>query len=502
MKFSLVSTLVVGLAAVAECSIWGGNAVYNKWHETELERWLDDYNIPHPKAADRKDLEDLVSKHWNDKVVTPYNTWDPRSLSNYLIIRGHEAKKGTEDDVKLLVEQVKVYWTETEDSANNAYSNIKDWFFDTWTDSQLKAFADKHGIPVPQPRKRDSLLKAVRENFHSAAEKISETAQYPGDWVYESWSDSDLKAWFDERGYKVPQPSTRDVLIAQLRRNSRLASENAQSASASASSAAAAATDGLTDALLNAWSDSQIKEWADKNGIKVPQGSKRNELLALARKHRAQLASANVVKSASSASKKIAENIGAATTKAGNEYAEATNGFAGYTDWVKSQIGIATDEVKASASLVSASAEKSLSSAAASASSVASSLSKKASGASGAAAKSASSAASVASKSAASLASAVSASASSASSAAYASASSAASAASASAASASSSASSLSKKASGVSGAAAKSASSAASEASKSAASLASAASASASAASSAASASAKSATNAVKEEL
>ena len=72
----------------------------------------------------------------------------------------------------------------------------------------------------------------------------------------------------------------------------------------------------MSDALLDSWSDSQIKEWADKNGIKVPQGSKRNELIALARKHRSQLLGDNAASSVSSA-------FGAATTKAGNQYAQA-----------------------------------------------------------------------------------------------------------------------------------------------------------------------------------
>ena len=87
---------------------------------------------------------------------------------------------------------------------------------------------------------------------------------------------------------------------------------------AAASSSAASAQQSLSDAVFDAWSDSQIKEWADKNGIKVPQGSKRNELLALARKHRSNLMDGNVASSASSA-------FGAATTKAGNQYAQATD---------------------------------------------------------------------------------------------------------------------------------------------------------------------------------
>jgi len=57
----------------------------------------------------------------------------------------------------------------------------------------------------------------------------------------------------------------------------------------------------------------EIKQWADENGIKVPQGSKRNELIAIARKHR------------SSFTASAASAFGAATSSAGNAYASATD---------------------------------------------------------------------------------------------------------------------------------------------------------------------------------
>jgi hypothetical protein len=371
MKFSIASTVVVALAAQGvAANSWFGGAVYNKWHETELERWLSDHNVPYPKASDRKELENTVKKNWNDYVVHPYNNWDTQALTNYLNSKGYETKKGSKQTKDSLVTQVKQYWVETEDSANQAYGNVKDWIFDSWTDSQLKAFADKHGIPVPQPRKRDSLLKAVRENYQSAADKLSETAAYPGDWLYSTWSDSDLKSWLDERGFPVPQPSSRDKLVASVRRNSRLASLNAQAAYDAAKSSASAAQQSLSDALLNSWSDSQIKEWADKNGIKVPQGSNRNELLALARKHRARLYGDNASATAASA-------YGAATSKAGNQYAQATAGFGYYTDLIKAQLGLATG-YQASASSLSGSAAASASSLSKSASSAASVASKSA----------------------------------------------------------------------------------------------------------------------------
>jgi len=322
--------LVLGLAAeVTLASNWFSKAVYNKWHETELERWLSDHNVPYPSPADRKDLENLVKDNWQSKVATPYNDWDVPQLQSYLKEKGVETKDAASANKEGLVASVKEYWYEAEDKAEEAWSSVKDWIFDSWTESTLKSFADKHDIPVPQPRARDTLLQKVRSNYETVAKKAGETASYPGNWLYSTWSESDLKEWLDERGIPAPQPTTRDKLIASVRRNSRIASLKAADLQASASKSAAAASQTAFDALLDSWSDSQIKQWADENGVKVPQGSKRNELIAIARKHRAQLTGDNVSYSAKSAANKAsasgASAYGAATSSAGNQWAKATD---------------------------------------------------------------------------------------------------------------------------------------------------------------------------------
>lgn len=140
-----------------------------------------------------------------------------------------------------------------------------------------------------------------------------------------------MKEFLDARGLPSPQLTTRDKLIASVRRNARLASLNmsavASSASGSAASGASVASAsassaqaGLSDALFDAWSDSKLKEFLDENNIPVPQGSKKNELIALARKHRASLTGG-----ASTASASGASAFGAASSKAGNEAAKATD---------------------------------------------------------------------------------------------------------------------------------------------------------------------------------
>jgi len=104
--------------------------VYNKWHETELERWLSDHNVPYPTPADRKDLETLVKNNWQSKVATPYNDWDTKQISTFLAEKGVETKDTAAASKDSLLAQVKNYWYEAEDKAEDAWSSVKTWIFD------------------------------------------------------------------------------------------------------------------------------------------------------------------------------------------------------------------------------------------------------------------------------------------------------------------------------------------------------------------------------------
>ncbi|KAK4155013.1 hypothetical protein C8A00DRAFT_42325 [Chaetomidium leptoderma] len=318
---TLLSLALVANAAVA--SSWFSNAAYNKWHQTELERWLSDHDVPYPTPADRKDLEKLVQKNWDTNVVEPYRGWDTAKLTSYLKQKGVETQESAGETRDSLITRVKGSWYESEDTAQNAWGSVKDWMLDTWTDSQLKAFCDHHNIPVPQPRKRDTLLQKVRENYDAIAQKTGEAAAYPGNWLYESWSESDLKEWLDTHGFPAPQPTTRDKLIASVRRNSRLAYLRMQEQTESSKKSAQQAYAALTDKLIDTWGESQLKEFCDKNSISVPQGTKLNQLRALVRKHRAEVMGDTVAGTAASAFGAATSNIGSAASKATDTASQA-----------------------------------------------------------------------------------------------------------------------------------------------------------------------------------
>jgi hypothetical protein len=162
----------------------------------------------------------------------------------------------------------------------------------------------------------------------------------------------------------VYQGSKRAELIAAVRRNSRSASVALAAWSASVAAAAASATQGVADAVFDTWSDSELKRWADERGVKVPQGSKRNEVVALLRRHNAIVSG-----EASRAYSSAASAYGAATSSAGNEFTKATDGAAfrleqvqsvvyDYAGWLGRQVGLATEEADKTAAVVSKSAGK------------------------------------------------------------------------------------------------------------------------------------------------
>jgi nucleotide-binding universal stress UspA family protein len=321
MKLSSAFISILAAINAATASSWfgkSGKSAYNKWHETELERWLSDHDIPYVTPADRKDLEEIVKKNWEVYVVAPYQEWDPKKLNSYLVLKGIETKESAEANKESLLAKVQASWYETEDKAQEAWSNVKDWILDTWTESQLRAFLDKHGISTPQSHKRDTLLQDARENYQTIADRMGEAAAYPGNWLYETWSDSDLKEWLDANGFPAPQPTNRDKLIAIVRRNSRLAYLQMQDQAASATASARAAYQTVTDAVIDSWGESELKDFADKNGIKVPHGTKANELRAIIRKNRADIMGDTLSASAASV-------FDSATSRVGNEYAKATN---------------------------------------------------------------------------------------------------------------------------------------------------------------------------------
>lgn len=89
----------------------------------------------------------MIEKNWDNYAVSPYQSWDAEKLGAYLKAKGVETQNAAEESRDSLLSQVKGAWYETEDKSQQAWTSTKDWILDTWTDSALKEFCDKNGIP-------------------------------------------------------------------------------------------------------------------------------------------------------------------------------------------------------------------------------------------------------------------------------------------------------------------------------------------------------------------
>jgi len=104
--------------------------VYNAWHKTELEKWLDDHDIPYPAAADRKDLADAVAKNWEKVSTAAYETWDHNRLRTWLEHRGIKSDATAKKDY--LIIQVKSNWYGAIAEPESSWETAKDWIFDSY----------------------------------------------------------------------------------------------------------------------------------------------------------------------------------------------------------------------------------------------------------------------------------------------------------------------------------------------------------------------------------
>jgi hypothetical protein len=142
---------------------------------------------------------------------------------------------------------------------------------DAWSDTRLKAYLDERGVPVPQNGKIDELRALVRHNAHKAKVR----AGFSDD-AFDTWSSEQLQEYLGKKA-----KGTRDELISSAKK---------QYASASAKGgkeweALTAKGAKATAYLFDQWSDSDLKSFLDSYGVPVPQGSKRNELIAAARRN-------------------------------------------------------------------------------------------------------------------------------------------------------------------------------------------------------------------------
>lgn len=159
---------------------------------------------------------------------------------------------------------------------------IRDDVFNNWSASQLKAWADSHGLQAPQPSKTDEVVRFARRNkkllqddineytkrasenatpyINKASDQISQTSKDVSqagrdffDASVAKWSDSRLKGFLDARGIQIGPKTSREKLVDLVQKNKNKVIKDTN----------------LGPWSFDAWSTEELQNWLKEQGKKA-----------------------------------------------------------------------------------------------------------------------------------------------------------------------------------------------------------------------------------------
>ncbi|KAK2465130.1 hypothetical protein APHAL10511_002822 [Amanita phalloides] len=250
---------------------------YASWSPAQLQAWLEEHHVrvPSPSSLTHSDLLALVAENWDaaskwtydqyesaqqafaDVREDIFDKWDESQLRQFLLRQGVVAAKGPREHLVLLVkERYKSYKDAASSLASRASSaassatpavaqatkdafraldDSKDYVYSTWSDSQLRSYLEKKGLLKPEEQKNgEHLLSMMRDAYAAVADPI-----------YDAWSDLAMHDWLVAHGViKADAEKDRDRLRALMNKYYYK----------------------IGDSVWSTWSDSQLKEWLVEHG--------------------------------------------------------------------------------------------------------------------------------------------------------------------------------------------------------------------------------------------
>lgn len=150
-------------------------AATDSWSDSRLKEFLQARGIIAPENTPTERLKQLVFQNRQKPVASydywSFESWSLKDLQNWFSDQS-ETATGTRDQLAAragksltaLKDQGGDAYTSALAKIQNWYSSGKDGAFDTWSDSDLKAYLDSYGIKAYQGSTRNELLAQVRHN--------------------------------------------------------------------------------------------------------------------------------------------------------------------------------------------------------------------------------------------------------------------------------------------------------------------------------------------------
>lgn len=238
--------------------------VIDGWSESKLKKFADENGVSVPQGTRLNELRAAVRQHRAEIMGTDAKGKASKAFGAATTRAGNEFAKAS-DDATLIAQKA------FEDASN------------TWSESRLKSYLDARGIPIPQNSNLDSLRALVRKNSHKAASGWTA-------WTFDDFDKETLKKYLEKHGDKAAKAAAKkadaarsDLVEAAQSAYAKAEKKGGEDYDAAKKYASELSADAKHSAF-ESWSASDLKAYLDSYGVAVPQGSKIDELKALARK--------------------------------------------------------------------------------------------------------------------------------------------------------------------------------------------------------------------------
>ncbi|THV02654.1 hypothetical protein K435DRAFT_775444 [Dendrothele bispora CBS 962.96] len=311
MRPSVLLLSFLFLASPGALASWfSSDDSYTSWDNTQLKQWLDEHHITsHSTPAssfNRDQLLELVKDNWNSASAWTYDqyadaqktfgslrdstfdAWDESRLREFLLEQGIVAPKGPREELVLLAKSRYRAYTDAASSfastasqaastaiygdsthqasksissiaaqatkeAQKTFDNSKDYVYSTWSDSDLKKYLVQKGVMKSDAQKtRDEMLRLMQDSYAKVADP-----------VWQAWSDSFMRDWLASHNLiddRSPIQKTRDEYLEMMKQYYY----------------------NVNDRTWDTWSDSDLRGWLVEHGVvKSDAEIKREKMLKL-----------------------------------------------------------------------------------------------------------------------------------------------------------------------------------------------------------------------------
>ncbi|EPY51647.1 LEA domain-containing protein [Schizosaccharomyces cryophilus OY26] len=187
-----------------------------------IKTWLDEHSVPYGTRSSPAEFRDFLVEHY-ESLIPSFKSVNDFQRSSWLGKKTNPSYFGTaKHKINQASHKIGDAASDAKDTTSDVWEDQKSRFFDAWNDSQLRAFLARYSDAFAPKEKKGlleklspaSLRKLAVKEYKRLGSKLGET----GDWVYDTWSDNELRTWLHNMGVPIQAHESRHHILDKVKK--------------------------------------------------------------------------------------------------------------------------------------------------------------------------------------------------------------------------------------------------------------------------------------------